>query len=584
MRQQTPTKARVREQDWALSRRNSRSKTVPDSPNTLKPLRTVLMVLCLWGLTSAAWEPAAKAKDVELKVGIVQRFGDEPTDRLTLQATSGDRLTVRFLAGNMQPQTMQTDKLTLETVMQPLPAPGLQERLVLSNHATFETAEDSAEQWRRQGIEVEIAQPERWQVWAKRDVYQTPLLRRWLLSTIQARGDRTAYLDTQIVQQVPRVSFVVNGFRYTRQQLEISSEKDLIQVGLGANTNNPRLYPGSLRLQPNSYGNYTLVNQVPLETYLRGVVPHEIGTGAPYAAIEAQTVLARTYALRNLRRFATDGYELCADIHCQVYQGIGDPWPAADRAIVATKGVVLTYNNELVDALYSSTTGGVTAPFNDVWNGSNRPYLQAIVDAPGVVWNLAKKPLADENNFRQFIDLKQGFNETGRDAFRWRRASTLEQIKQDLQRYLQRTNHPLANFTRVVQMQVVERSPAGRILKLTVQTDAGVIELAKNEVRSAFGPPRSTLFYLDPIYGADRALKGYAFVGGGFGHGVGLSQYGSHNLAKLGWTGQKILAFYYPGTQVQPLSPSIVFWQAPKTNSQPDLQTNKPWSWLSPSK
>ena len=523
-------------------------------------LSTALMAVSLWGLTALS-QPPAKAKDVDLKVGVVQRFGDEPTDQLTLKATPGDRLTLRFLSGDMQPQTLQVESVNLETLMQKLPEPLVEERLVLSNHATFETAEDNANQWRQYGIEVEIAQPERWQVWAKRNVYQTPLLRRLLLSALQAKGDTAAQLETEILQRVPRVSFVANGYRYTRRQLEISSQKNLVQVGVGKDDQNPRLYAGSLRIQPNAYGTYTLVNQVPVETYLRGVVPHEIGAGAPYAAVEAQTIIARTYALRNLRRFVADGYELCADVHCQVYRGLTGTEPITDQAIAATKGLVLTYNNELVDALYSSTTGGVTAPFSDVWNGSERPYLKAVIDAPNLVWNLAQKPLADERNFREFINLKQGFNETGRDAFRWSRGSTLEQIVEDLQRYLEKAKHPLANFTTIVQMQVVERSPSGRILKLAVQTDKGIIEINKNEVRSAFGPPRSTLFYLEPIYGADKALKGYTFVGGGFGHGVGMSQYGSYNLANLGWSGAKILSFYYPGTQIQPLNDSIVFWQ-----------------------
>ncbi|HEY9597017.1 MAG TPA: SpoIID/LytB domain-containing protein [Cyanophyceae cyanobacterium] len=518
--------------------------------------------MCLWGLTMAMSDPSAKAKDVELRVGVVQRFGDEPTDQLSLKATPGDRLTLRFLSGSMQPQTLQVESVKLETVMQSLPSPFLEERLVLSNHATFETAEDNANQWRQQGLEVEIAQPERWQVWAKRDVYQTPLLRRLLLATLQAKGNKDAYIDTKVLPQVPRISFVVNGYRYTRRQLEITSEKNLIQVSEGQNDKNPRLYGGNLRVQPNAYGTYTLVNQVPVETYLRGVVPHEIGPAAPYPAVEAQTIIARTYALRNLRRFVADGYELCADTHCQVYKGLTGTVPQADQAIAATKGQVLTYNNELVDALYSSTTGGVTAPFSDIWDGAERPYLKALVDSPNSVWNLSQKSLDNEQNFRQFIDLKQGFNETGRDAFRWRRENTLEQIKEDLQRYLKKNNNSLADFTTIKQMQVVERSPAGRILKLVVQTDKGMIELHKNEVRSAFGPPRSTLFYLDPIYEADKkTLKGYAFVGGGFGHGVGLSQYGSYNLAKLGWTGEKILSFYYPGTQIKPLDDSIVFWQ-----------------------
>jgi SpoIID/LytB domain protein len=174
---------------------------------------------------------------------------------------------------------------------------------------------------------------------------------------------------------------------------------------------------------------------------------------------------------------------------------------------------------------------------------------------------LSQKSLADEQNFRQFINLKQGFNETGRSAFRWRYTNTTEQIASYFKRYLAKTNPTLANFTSVGQMQVVKRSPSGRILKLAVQTDKGVIEIDKNEVRSAFEAPLSTFFYLEPIYDTSKILKGYAFVGGGFGHGVGLSQYGSHNLAKLGWSGEKILSFYYPGTQIQPLSDSIVFWK-----------------------
>jgi SpoIID/LytB domain protein len=529
-------------------------------------LGSVLVVMCLLGLATVP-EPAAKAQEMKLTVGIVQRFGEEPTDQLTLKATPGDRLTVRFLSGDMKPEMVQVESLKLETLMQPLSPPVLEEHLVLGNEATYETVEDKANQWRQLGIEVEITQPERWQVWAKRDVYQTPLLRRMLLQNLKARGNTTAYLSTKFVEKTPRISFVVNGFRYNRRQLEISSKKNLIQVSRGKDNKNPRLYAGQLTLQPNAYNTYTLVNQVPLETYLRGVVPHEIGAGAPSAAVVAQTIIARTYALRNLRRFTADNYQLCADVHCQVYKGLTGTDPIADQAIAATKGLVLTYNNELVDALYSSTTGGITAPFNDVWNGSERPYLRATIDSPNAVWSLSQKSLANEQNFRQFINMKQGFNETGQNTFRWRRTRTIEQISEFLKRYLKKTKHPLVNFTSIKQIQVVERSSAGRILKLVVQTDIGNIEINKNDTRSAFEPPLSTLYYLEPIYGADKTLKGYAFVGGGFGHGVGMSQYGSYNLAKLGWSGEQILNFYYPGTQIQPLSSSIVLWEPLEVSS-----------------
>lgn len=521
-----------------------------------------LTTFWLLGLNAAT--EAALSPDVELKIGIVQRFGSEPTDLLNLQATPGDRLTLNFKTGERQ-QTLQTNSVKLEVMMQPLPAPALLERVVLSTHRSFETAEDSARQWRQRGIEVEIAQPERWQVWAKQEVYNTPLLRRLLLQSLQAKGDRTAYVDTQILQQVPRASWVVNGNRYSRNQLDITAGKNPIQVSGGKDGRQHRLYAGRLRLQPNAYGTYTLVNEVPVETYLRGVVPHEIGADAPYAAVEAQAIIARTYALRNLRRFAIDGYELCADTQCQVYNGLSGTVPNTDRAIAATQGQVLTYQNQLVDAVYSSTTGGVTASFSDIWNGADRPYLQPVVDAATNIWNLSYQSLADEQNLQQFISLRQGFNETGWSMFRWRKESSMEQITQDLQRYFEVNKSPLANFKTVQQMQVVQRAPGGRILKLAVQTDRGIFVLHKDEVRNAFSAPRSTLFYLQPLNKGNKTLWGYAFVGGGLGHGVGLSQTGSYELAQLGWSSSRILNFYYPGTRIQPLSDRVTFWSEPTT-------------------
>lgn len=495
---------------------------------------------------------AAPTASVDLEIGIVQRFGEEKNDKLVLKATPGDRLTLTFEMGG-QPQTVQASSATIEIIQQAI-NPQVEERVVLSNHRSFESAEDSAKAWEEKGIPTEIAQPNRWKVWAKRDAYATPLLRRLLYQSLKQGGVNSAYLETTVLTEIPRASLVVNGYRYARDEIAIKAGKDLIHV-------NKNLFGGSLHLQPNAYGTYTLVNTVPLETYLRGVVPHEIGPSAPYAAVEAQTILARTYALRNLRRFAVDNYELCATVHCQVYYGLKGAVSVADRAIAATRGQVLTYNNELADALYSSTTGGVTAPFTDVWDGEDRPYLRSVVDAPGNLWDLSRKSLADEQNFRRFIDLEKGFNEVGWPLFRWRRESSLEDMTRDLKRYLELNKSPLANFKTIEQVAIAKRSPSGRIRKTIVQTDRGPITLHKDDVRSAFFAPRSTLFYLEPLNKGKPELWGYAFVGGGFGHGVGLSQTGSYRLAKLGWSSSRILSFYYPGTQIQPLDESTLLWR-----------------------
>ncbi|MGF1477945.1 MAG: SpoIID/LytB domain-containing protein [Cyanophyceae cyanobacterium] len=504
------------------------------------------------------FSPSVRAEEIEIKVGIVQRFGDEETDELTIASPQGDTLTLRGEAVELE-----ANQVELEVEMRPLAIPAVEERLVLSDHATFETAEYSAQQWEALGIEVEVTQPERWQVWAKRDVYETPLLRRWLLQSLQAQGYAEPYLDTQVVLEKPQIILNVDGDRTAVSELEITAAGALIQVK-EAPEQKTHLYPGSLKLQPNAYGTFTLVNEVPLESYLRGVVPHEIGPAAPKGAAEAQAIIARTYALRNLRRFQADNYELCASVHCQVYFGLADTHPQADQSIAATRGLVLTYQNELVDALYSSTTGGITAPFSDIWNGSDRPYLKAVIDSPQPVWDLSQRSLADEQAFRDFISLQQGFNETGRNVFRWSKQGDLEQLNEDLQKYLEKTNHPLADFNTIESLEIVERSPSGRILKLIVQTDRGLLELHKTEVRSALGPPRSTLFYIEPIYDEAQVLKGYTFIGGGFGHGVGLSQFGSYNLANLGWSAEQILSFYYPGTTLQSLDESVVFWRAEK--------------------
>jgi SpoIID/LytB domain protein len=521
-------------------------------------LGLLLAASCLLGLTFA---PGVKAKDIELKVGVVQRFGEKTTDKLVITSPSGGNLTLKFQDGNNQPTSLQTNSVSLEIVKQPLNPPRPEARLVLSDHATFETAEDSAKEWERRGIAVEITQPGRWQVWAKRDIYKNPLLKRLLFQSIQKQGHNNPYLQTVLLSEKATVSFVVNGNRYHRDYLDIISSNNQISVQQPVANPPSRTYGGSLRIQPNSYGNFTLVNQVPLETYLRGVVPHEIGHNAPRNAAEAQTIIARTYALRNLRRFKADNYELCADTHCQVYYGLSGTNATADQIIQATKGLVLTYQNELVDALYSSTTGGITASFEDIWNGEDRPYLRPVIDAPNQIWDLSQKSLANEETFRQFIALQDGFNETGRSVFRWNKQSSLEELSADLQKYLQRTKHPLADFTKISQMKITKRSPSGRILEMAVQTDRGTVNLYKTEVRSAFGPPRSTLFYIEPVFGADQSLKAYTFIGGGFGHGVGLSQYGSYNLAKLGWSSQQILSFYYPGTTIKPLDNTIVFWR-----------------------
>lgn len=517
---------------------------------------------------------AAAPPNPVIQVGVVQRFGEDPQTQIRLEAPAGERLNLRFET-NGQPQTLSAPQVVLGLKAEPMAAPDLRERVVLSHHRSFESAEHSAQEWQKRGIEAEIAQPGGWEVWASRQQYNTPLLRRLLMKNLQAQGFGEVHLDSRVVSQVPKLFFQANGYRYHRDRLELSSSGGRTRVVQSGEPPLTRVYAGGLSLQPNAYDTYTLINQVPVETYLRGVVPHEIGPSAPLPAIQAQAVLARTYVLRNLRRFAIDGYQICADTQCQVYRGLSGTVPAADQAIQATRGQVLTYQNELVDALYSSTSGGVTAAFSHVWNGPDRPYLKPVVDSVSGAWNLSRNPLNEETSFRAFMALDQGFNEQGWQLFRWRYDSTLAEIAQDLRQFLGRRQHPLAGLSQVSQVRVTERAPSGRVQVLELDTNLGPVRLEKDEIVRVLSAPRSLLFYLDPIYAPAQGdgpptLTGYRFVGGGWGHGVGLSQTGSYRLGRMGWNYGRILQFYYPGTALQPIHGGLTLWSDPQATTTPN--------------
>ncbi|MGI8935561.1 MAG: hypothetical protein ACR2FS_15955, partial [Phormidesmis sp.] len=175
------------------------------------------------GMSGAIALPAqaqSANRNPEIEVGIVQRFGENETDKIVLAPLTGDQLKVDFTT-NGQAQTLTASQLQINTVMQPLSEPVLQEWVVLSTHRSFESAEDSANRWQAAGIAAEIAQPDAWQVWAKRDDYSTPLLRRLLLKNLQAAGDTTAYIDSRVVTEVPKVAFTANGYRYVRDEFTV---------------------------------------------------------------------------------------------------------------------------------------------------------------------------------------------------------------------------------------------------------------------------------------------------------------------------------------------------------------------------
>jgi stage II sporulation protein D len=156
-----------------------------------------------------------------------------------------------------------------------------------------------------------------------------------------------------------------------------------------------RRYRGALEVFLNDRGHLNVVNELPLEEYLRGVVPRELGPGqyAELEALKAQAVAARSYTLRNLAGFADEGYDLCGTPQCQVYGGLDDEHPLSDRAVAETAGEVLLAGDEIVDALYSATCGGHTEDVEVVFPLRRAAYLRGVscLEAGGALLATARR-------------------------------------------------------------------------------------------------------------------------------------------------------------------------------------------------
>jgi stage II sporulation protein D len=141
---------------------------------------------------------------------------------------------------------------------------------------------------------------------------------------------------------------------------------------------NEKPYRGRIEVFANSRGTLTVVNVVPLEDYVRGVVPNELSPGGwpELEALKAQAVAARTYAVSNLGRFAAEGFDLTPDTRSQVYGGRSTEHPLTDRAVFETRGRIATYKGVPIDALYTSTCGGRTEDAENIFGGAPVPYLR----------------------------------------------------------------------------------------------------------------------------------------------------------------------------------------------------------------
>ncbi|MEI8011781.1 MAG: SpoIID/LytB domain-containing protein [Candidatus Omnitrophota bacterium] len=278
---------------------------------------------------------------------------------------------------------------------------------------------------------------------------------------------------------------------------------------------NKRDYRGSIFLINNRGQNMTVVNTIELEQYTRGVLCREISDQWPMDALKAQAVATRTFAVYSMEKFAAHDYDVTNDIYSQVYGGRGAERYRTNVAVARTRGEVLTYNGKIFPTVFHANSGGITEDAAELWDIDILP-LKGGVQSPFSI---------DSPHYR------------------WRRNFRLKDIQDAL-------NARGYHLGLIQEIKVEERNKSGRVKKLRIITRDGKEEMIDGKLfRDIIGPNvlRSNKF--------DIEMQGWFvdFVGFGWGHGVGLCQWGAYRMSEAHYNYRQILDFYYPSSRLTQL-------------------------------
>ena len=288
-----------------------------------------------------------------------------------------------------------------------------------------------------------------------------------------------------------------------------------------------------------SAGDSGVVNRVSMDSYLRGVVPLEIGnrTSAEAAAVQAQAVAARTYAYKHLT--PNRAFDMYATVQDQVYGGVDAEKPLSDSAITTTTDIVVLYNGQPITTPYHSTCGGSTAGVSEVWyDQPDEPYLKPVSD---------KIPGTDH------------FYCDPSPRFAWTQNYDAAGLRAVMEKYLAAyTKAPKTGLGKITDIRESGRTPSGRVAALVVQTENGSYTLRGNDIRFVLRDPKgaimnSTLFSLSEDK-AGGEVSTLTVNGRGYGHGIGMCQWGAIGRARAGQNYRTILETYYPGTTIGRIS------------------------------
>jgi stage II sporulation protein D len=291
-------------------------------------------------------------------------------------------------------------------------------------------------------------------------------------------------------------------------------------------------YRGEMLVFAAGGGRVTIVNVVDLESYLRGVLPGEIGGGGGQPeAVKAQAVAARSYTLAYLNRWKVRGFDLLATVEDQVYAGVSGERADADAALRETCGVLAMSDGHPIEAYYSSTCGGMTAAPDEVWSRPARSYLKVHRDSSG-------------GGGKAFCSISPQH----RWSEQWDGASLEKILKRTIPAVLGAKNSD--RWGRLRELKLKSRSESHRVRELEIVFERQRFTIGGDAVRWILRRPdggslkSAMLLDLRCTKRKGRLLR-VTVDGGGFGHGIGLCQFGAIGMAREGYDYRRIIQFYY---------------------------------------
>ena len=309
-----------------------------------------------------------------------------------------------------------------------------------------------------------------------------------------------------------------------------------------------RTFAGALEIDATEDGKVTVLNAIDLEDYIRGVLPVEISVKAPIEAMKAQAVAARTETFAKLRvKHFGEPFDLCASQHCQEYGGLTRTTADTNAAVEATRGIALMSNKKFVDAVYSANCGGHTEDNDKVWTSNPSPALRGVLDGPKAAVPFAS-PITSRALRRWLTTRPQTYCGDPRvgepEKYRWRKRMSAAKLKRLVNRHYA--------VGAVQDIKLGRRGVSGRLRRVDIIGDKDRVTVRKElNIRRVFGGLKSAMFILEVKRDGAGVPKTFTFIGGGWGHGVGLCQNGAMGMGLDGFKYPAILMHYFSHSYLQ---------------------------------